>query len=467
MSGLYHYPMVENITVVAPDSVNNLTPYVLTEQQDWFEDEIKFVRTFLQPGMICLDIGANYGLYTLSMANRQARVWAFEPTPAVMNCLRQSVAANGFGTVQLLQAGLSNRCGTARFALNANPEMNSILADGQTCNVCEEITLTTLDTCAAQYNWKQIDFIKLDAEGEEVKILQGGESILTTASPLVMFEFKLDETINFELIEAFSKLGYSAYRLVPGAGVLIPFDCLGQQPDSYQLNLFACKAQTAQILAARDLLIASYPIKNPVQDSYDKNSALEYLRTFSYAQQFLEQWALVFESDTDIASQLYTRAFCLYARSQNSSETQVRKCAFLLAAAQICTQFPADKLTAARLLTFARICAEAGERASAVRLLGRWINGASQNVPATFTEPFIPPLLRYADMTGGGSAGDWIFSAALEAFELLHAFSSYYTNATSLPSLKKISALGFGSEEMNRRLELINVRFSNTTNSHE
>ena len=60
--------MVDEVRVVVPDSLDLITPYVLLEQQDWFEDEIKFLRHLLQPGQKVIDIGANYGVYALSMA---------------------------------------------------------------------------------------------------------------------------------------------------------------------------------------------------------------------------------------------------------------------------------------------------------------------------------------------------------------------------------------------------------------
>jgi hypothetical protein len=54
--------------VVTPDSLNLITPYVLYEQQDWFEDEIVYLRRLLLPGQRAIDVGANYGVYTLSIA---------------------------------------------------------------------------------------------------------------------------------------------------------------------------------------------------------------------------------------------------------------------------------------------------------------------------------------------------------------------------------------------------------------
>jgi hypothetical protein len=40
----------------------------LIEQEDLFEKEIAFVRRLLQPSMRAIDVGANYGTYTLAMA---------------------------------------------------------------------------------------------------------------------------------------------------------------------------------------------------------------------------------------------------------------------------------------------------------------------------------------------------------------------------------------------------------------
>ena len=41
--------IADGVRVVVPDSIGLITPYVLFEQQDWFEDEIKFLRRLLRP----------------------------------------------------------------------------------------------------------------------------------------------------------------------------------------------------------------------------------------------------------------------------------------------------------------------------------------------------------------------------------------------------------------------------------
>ena len=114
------------VRIVVPNSLNLITPYVLLEQQDWFEDEIKLLRRLLQPGQSVIDIGANYGTYTLSMAHSvgpTGQVWAFEPASATADLLAQSIAANAFSQSRLARASAPNarvsRTGVARSSCGA------------------------------------------------------------------------------------------------------------------------------------------------------------------------------------------------------------------------------------------------------------------------------------------------------------------------------------------------------------
>ncbi|HSM98581.1 MAG TPA: FkbM family methyltransferase, partial [Gallionella sp.] len=204
-----------------------MTTFILQEQHDWFEDEIKFLRHCIKPGMRIIDIGANYGLYTLTCAKivgASGRVWAFEPTQATATCLKMSISENQFSNIELIQSGLSNRLGKARLYTSPNSELNSLSRGPASTDQFEEISLLTLDYCTSKFGWERIDFIKLDAEGEEINILESGKESLASLSPLIMFELKHARNINHPLINRFKDMGYDSYRLIPGLNVLIPFD---------------------------------------------------------------------------------------------------------------------------------------------------------------------------------------------------------------------------------------------------
>lgn len=245
------------VTVVAPARIDLLTPYVLLEQEDWFEDEIRFMRARLAPGSRCVDIGANYGCYTLALAKAAGaagHVWSVEPSSATAAWLRQSVEVNELAHVTIVQAALSDRVGTARLSIADNSELNSLSGSGPS----EEVSLTTLDALAAEHGWADIDFVKLDAEGEEERIVAGGAGFLAAQSPLVMFEIRHGERLNLALADRLAAAGYAPYRLLPGDNVLVPWD-RAVPLDPFQLNLFACKPDRAAGLERAGALLRAAP----------------------------------------------------------------------------------------------------------------------------------------------------------------------------------------------------------------
>ncbi len=208
-----------NINV--PDSLNLMTRFVLEEQGDWFEDELPFLRLFLKPGMQVIDIGANVGCYALSMAAavsnnteaNQGQVWAFEPCEDTFELLKSSRELNNFSHLHLIQAGLSKQAGQATLYRSHNSELNSLHAKENRSYQQETIELKTLDQCLDTFKWHKLDFIKLDAEGEECNILLGGKRTFQALSPLVMFELKHGNQVHHDLINDFQAIAYNCYTL--------------------------------------------------------------------------------------------------------------------------------------------------------------------------------------------------------------------------------------------------------------
>lgn len=217
--------MADGVRVVVPDSVDLLTPYVLREQGDWFEDELRFVRLVLEGGQQAIDIGANYGVYALSMAKavgQNGRVWAFEPASTTADFLAASIAENGFGNVLLERSALSSTMGFASLSLNTNPELNALRQGDVTTDASERVPLVTLDERTTSHGWRDVDFIKIDAEGEELNILRGGTAFFAGMSPLVQYEIRGGEASYAELVGAFAKSGTARTGWYPGSGYWCP-----------------------------------------------------------------------------------------------------------------------------------------------------------------------------------------------------------------------------------------------------
>jgi FkbM family methyltransferase len=460
--------LVDGVKIVVPNSLDLITPYVLREQHDFFEDELMFVRKLLGPGQKVIDIGANYGVYTLPMAQKvgsSGHVWAFEPTSSTAQILALGIKENDFAQVTLEQNAVSSASGTAQLLLHRYPEGNSIIHGQSGAGESETVCLVTLDECMDRYRWADIELIKIDAEGEENNIVKGGGRFFADLAPLVQYELRKAADMNFELIRDFVALGYDSYRLVPGLNILVPFDT-GSQPDPYLLNLFCCKADRADRLSARGLLV---PYSNALgtEAVVDMNTSrsdlsVKYhwqhaLAHLPYAGSLSSAWEAAERAGN---STTVIQGLSLYACSRDTEMSlSDRFCALkasYMTLKAVCEREP----TLLRLSSLARVAHDYGERAASVNALAQLL-GSIRHAGVDTSEPFLPPLERFDSISFGEESTRWLVAAVLEQLERRERFSSFYAGPTARARLEDIHALGHGSPEMERRLELVRLRFDN------
>ena len=451
--------------VVTPDSVNLITPYVLYEQQDWFEDEIVFLRRLLLPGQRAIDVGANYGVYTLSIATAvgpTGAVWAFEPASSTAAFLEQGIAANKFAHVVLERSALSRDCGTAKLTVNENAELNALVRDEQSGSAAETVRLVTLDDCLQRYDWKQIDLLKIDAEGEESNIIEGGRRFFADLSPLVLYEVKASETMHLELVEKFAALGFDSYRLVPGLDLLVPFDP-SAQPDGYLLNLFCCKQDRAELLCDRGLLldsssIASYEAEDRFDDFLIKHRHQyrweKELATLPYGVACAPLWHLASDDNAIICD-----ALACYAISQDVDFSPLERFSALEHSFLTLMDAWQRRPQRLRLASLARVARDYGARSVAVGALTQLSEKLAKNERLDLGEPFLAPGKRFDVIAPVSDMKDWILAAVLEELERLGSHSSFFTGEATRDRLNLIASLAYASEEMRRRLQLVQIRF--------
>jgi FkbM family methyltransferase len=460
--------LVDGVGIVVPDSLDLITPYVLREQQDFFEDELPFVRQLLQPGQNVIDIGANYGVYTLPMAKKvgaSGHVWAFEPASSTAQFLAQSIAANGFGHVTLEQKAVSSAPGSAQLALHVHAELRSIVRNPAPPGGSEKVSLVTLDDCMDRHRWVDIDLIKIDAEGEEVNIVKGGRRFFANLAPLVQYELRTNATdMNFDLIRNFAAIGYDSYRLLPGLNLLVPFDA-GSPPDSYLLNLFCCNAARADQLAARGVLLRSADLADageslgPNQSGNDGRTSYHWrqaLAHMAYAAPLSSVWGMAEEAGE---SADVHQALSFYARSRDAALSMTARFRALEASFLRFTALCDREPSRLRLASLARVAHDFGQRAVAVRALTQLLESIRLTGVVDPNEPFLAPLERFDSIAPGeGALGNWILGAVLEQLEKRERLSSFYAGPSARDRLEAIHALGFGSPEMERRLDLVRLR---------
>jgi FkbM family methyltransferase len=453
--------------IVAPDSLDLITSYVLREQLDWFEDELPFLRRVLLPGQKAIDVGANYGVYTLSIARvvgADGAVWAFEPASATASVLAQGISTNGFGHVFLESSALSSERGSAQLSLHSSSELNALVHGNQAASFSESVRVDTLDDCMDRFGWRDIDFVKIDAEGEESNIIKGGRRFLSEQAPLILYEVKNAMDVHYELETQFAALGYSSYRLVPGLNLLVPFDRTAK-PDAYLLNLFCCKPDRAATLMKRGLLIDSLSFTEVNQARLSElldaqghqHGWRQMLTKLPYGALVEDRWINAGQrSDSGKLGE----AMACFAISRNEQLQPIDRFIALdhsyRSLLDLCAQNPI-KLRHASL---ARVARAHGSRSVAVDSLSQLSNRIAAENRIDVDEPFLAPGERFDTVAPGANFGAWLLAGVLEELERLAAFSSFFTGADTRPRLEGIKSLGYASAEMLRRLDLVQRRFA-------
>jgi protein O-GlcNAc transferase len=442
-----------NVAVVVPDDLKLITPFVLLEQEDWFEYELAFMRHVFEPGMTVADIGANYGMYTLAAARAvgpTGTVVAYEPTPDVASALTRSIHENGFTNIRLQQMALSDAPGQGAFSVTVDSELNRL---GNTPPAHGSAVTVAVDTLDLQ--WRSLglpppDFVKIDVEGHGVQVFRGARGTLESADPLVMFEIDLiGEAFDRGLLSALEESGYRMFYLLPSAAYLVPFDA--QAPtDPLALNVFAAKPGRVDALARRGLLAdPAYVTSGP------STPWSAFVTRAPYAAAMTATWSRGPRLWAKSGDKAYHAALDGFAQSQPVAG---RSAWARFAALTSARRYALEALTASsslgRTLTAARLEQESGNRMAAVSLLKPLAPAVMSGEFALPQEPFLPPLAQYDQVAWDGQDREWITSAVLEALVKLSNYSDYYSRGASDPWLVRLATSPYASAEMARRRQL-------------
>ncbi len=134
------------------------------------------------PGGIAIDAGAFIGRHTLAYARAvgpEGRVIAVEPLPANHRLLARNAALNRYRNVTCVPYALGRTSGEARLTYDAETSTASIV---RRLPLAVTVPQISLDELADQLDIRKIDLLKVDVEGVELEVLEGGCRILA-ASP--------------------------------------------------------------------------------------------------------------------------------------------------------------------------------------------------------------------------------------------------------------------------------------------
>lgn len=211
--------------------------------------DMAFVLHFLRKGDFFGDIGANVGVYTvLSSAAIGARTRSIEPVSTTADAFLDNVAINHItDLVDLRRVGVGAEPGVLKFSSGLDA-MNHVLADDLADEAGIEVPIETLDMLFADATPVML---KIDVEGFELPVLQGGLRLLEDPTlQAILIEINGsgkrygfdDESIHGELLN----FGFCPYRYDPMKRALSKLEGHGDKNTLYLRNVAAVQGRVRQ-----------------------------------------------------------------------------------------------------------------------------------------------------------------------------------------------------------------------------
>ena len=176
----------------------------------WELDEYNEVMQHIPKKSVALDIGAHVGLWTKRLVKEFKHVHCFEPIKKHIECWHKNVT-NDFNNVDIYNVALSDAAGTSKMKVPVkNSGMATLHYEGLNAAVVEateeDVEVRTLDS----YDFDVVDFMKIDVEGHENKVLCGAQKTIEKHKPVLYIEivdikatqFLADLNIGYKLIYA-------------------------------------------------------------------------------------------------------------------------------------------------------------------------------------------------------------------------------------------------------------------------
>lgn len=198
---------------------------------------VRPLSNFIQPDSVVFDVGAHAGQFTKLFAKMATggHVYSFEPGSYALSILRRAVRFNRLRNVTVLPFGLGDQATTLELSVPIKPSgsigfgLSHLLSpDGGPAAARragwgyqrETVEIRTLDRFVRDTGIARLDFMKVDIEGWERRMLAGAKDTISRFGPSMMIEV-IEENLARAgdsaqgLFDDLAALGYRAFRCDP------------------------------------------------------------------------------------------------------------------------------------------------------------------------------------------------------------------------------------------------------------
>ena len=202
---------------------------MLARRTPYLESEMLGLDQIVGPGSVCIDVGAAAGLYTLALSRLvgpSGLVHSVEPLAIARPFWTRVLGAESGGNVRHHTVALGGEPGSGTMSVPVGRygavTGRSFLA-GRSSGLGSNaefrahkninVAVQTLDGLVERAGLPRVDFIKIDVEGAELHVLQGGEQVIEKFHPAVMAEIEARHLERFEygpqdLVQWLTSRGY-------------------------------------------------------------------------------------------------------------------------------------------------------------------------------------------------------------------------------------------------------------------
>lgn len=188
-------------------------------------DITQILKTYCRPGMVVCDIGAHHGYFSMLMAKLvtdSGNCFAFEANKSNYERILHSVSANGIQNLIVENMAVSNQSGQAEIRLypgyNSMGRLTQYVGsnDQPLFSMSEIVPSITLDEYFEMKGDRQPGLMKIDVEGAEDVVVDGGIGIISRDKPVIVMEVHRCSGVEIEnvpVVARLIKLGYDLKEL--------------------------------------------------------------------------------------------------------------------------------------------------------------------------------------------------------------------------------------------------------------
>lgn len=163
----------------------------------YHDENIFMAEQFIGEGSTVLDIGANIGLYSCAYAeyykDLNLRILAIEAVENNFKILSRNISENNFKNIESFLLALGKENGSLVLSLPSEDFVGNAVGDNintqNNQSIKVEVPMSTLNFFAEQNNIDKCDFIKMDIEGAEYFVFEGGLEFIKKTRPVIQSEY--------------------------------------------------------------------------------------------------------------------------------------------------------------------------------------------------------------------------------------------------------------------------------------